>query len=112
MPARSHRTVLCALLAALAVLYLAWFAGDEHFLAALLVFVLPIALMLAAVTAGGAKAPFWAAVLGLLLFCHGVMTAWSEPGQRGFALATTALSVALVFAATWPGVRARFARGR
>lgn len=107
-----HRTTLVALLAALAVLYLAWFAGDRHFLAALLMFVLPIALLLAAVTAGSARAAFWAGVLGLLLFCHAVMIAWAEPAQRAFALAATALSVGLVFTASWPGLRARFARRR
>ena len=112
MPDRTTRRLLCAVLAALALLYLAWFAGDRNFLAAMLVFVLPLVLLLAGVAAGRARAAFWAGVLGLLLFCHAVMTAWSEPGQRGFALAATALSVALVFASSWPGLRARFGRRR
>ena len=114
MPAtrRSTRLALCAVLAALAALYLAWFAGDRHFVAALLVFVLPVVLLLAGVALGRPKAPFWAGVLGLLLFCHAVMIAWSEPSQRGFALAATALSVVLVFASSWPGLRARFGRRR
>ncbi len=109
---RPTRRLLCAVLAALALLYLAWFAGSRHFMAALLVFVLPLALLFVGVARGSAKAAFWAGVLGLLLFCHAVMTAWSEPGQRGFALAATALSVGLVFASSWPGLRARFGRRR
>ncbi len=112
MPATPHpsRPALCVVLAAVAALYLAWFAGDRHFVAALLVFVLPVVLLLAGVALGRAKAPFWAGVLSLLLFCHAVMIAWSEPSQRGFALAATVLSVALVFASSWPGLRARFGR--
>ncbi|MDH5833172.1 DUF2069 domain-containing protein [Luteimonas kalidii] len=109
---RRRRPGLAAVLAALAALYAAWFAGDRHMLAALLVFVLPLLLLLAGVLAGSGRAAFWAGVLGLLLFCHAVMTAWSEPGERGFALAATALSVLLVFASSWPGLRARFGRRR
>jgi len=103
-----HRTTLVALLAALAVLYLAWFAGDRHFLAALLVFVLPIALLLAAVTAGSARAAFWAGVLGLFWFSHGVMIAWSHPAQAGWAWAEIVLSLVIIVAGSWPGLRARF----
>lgn len=109
---RSTRHLLSAVLAAQVVLYLAWFSDDRHFLAALLVFVLPLALLLVGVAMGRTRAAFWAGVLGLLLFCHAVMTAWSEPGQRTLALAATALSVALVFASSWPGLRARFGRRR
>ena len=101
-----------AVLAALAALYLAWFLGDRHFVAAMIVFVLPLALLLAGTLLGSARAAFWAGVMGLLLFCHGVMTAWSEPGGRPFALAATLLSVLLVVATSWPGLRARFARKR
>ncbi|TYT23160.1 DUF2069 domain-containing protein [Luteimonas viscosa] len=109
---RPPRLLLSATLAALAALYLAWFHGDPHFVAAMMVFVLPLVLLLGGALLGSPKAAFWAGVLGLLLFCHGVMTAWSEPGQRPFALAATALSVLLVFASSWPGLRARFGRRR
>jgi len=108
--ARPPRLVLSALLLALAALYLWWFRGSAHFIAALIVFVLPVALLLPGALAGSARAAFWAGVLGLLLFCHGVMIAWSEPAERMPALAATALSVALVFASSWPGLRARFGR--
>ncbi|MCW5580134.1 MAG: DUF2069 domain-containing protein [Luteimonas sp.] len=107
--ARPPRLVLSALLLALAALYLWWFRGSAHFIAALIVFVLPVALLPGAL-AGSARAAFWAGVLGLLLFCHGVMIAWSEPAERMPALAATALSVALVFASSWPGLRTRFGR--
>ena len=47
-------------------------------------------------------------VLGLLLFCHAVMTAWADPTQRWFAIGGIALSVLAVFASSWDGLRARF----
>ena len=109
---RPPRLVLSLALLALAALYLWWFRGSPHFVAALIVFVLPLALLLPGTLIGSARAAFWAGVLGLLLFCHGVMIAWSEPGERAQALLATALSVVVVFASSWPGLRARFGRGR
>jgi uncharacterized membrane protein len=110
--ARPRYRLVPATLLALAALYAAWFADSAHLVAALLVFVLPQLLLLAGALLGSAKAVFWAGVLGLFLFSHAVMIAWSEPDERGYALAATALSVLLVFASSWPGLRARFARTR
>jgi uncharacterized membrane protein len=109
---RPPRRMLSAVLLAQAALYTAWFAGDRNVLAAMLVFVLPLVLLLIGALAGSARAAFWAGVLGLFLFCHGVMTAWADPSQRGLAIAATALSVLAVFASSWNGLRARFARPR
>lgn len=50
------------------------------------------------------------AIAALLYFCHGVMTAMSEPAVRGLGLAEIALSVLVVVAASWNGMRARFTR--
>ncbi len=108
---RPHLPLSAVLLAQVA-LYVAWFLGDRHVVAAMLVFVLPLVLLLAGTLAGSAKAAFWAGVLGLFLFCHAVMIAWSEPGERPFALAAIALSVLAVFASSWDGLRARFGRKR
>ena len=55
-------------------------------------------------------AGFWASVLALAWFCHGVMIAWSSPDERVLALLETALAVVIVFAASWPGLHARFGR--
>lgn len=111
-PARQPRRALAAVLLAQAALYAAWFASDRNVLAAMLVFVLPLLLLLVGALAGSARAAFWAGVLGLFLFCHGVMTAWAEPSQRGLAMAATVLSVLAVFASSWSGLRARFGRRR
>ncbi|PRH81562.1 DUF2069 domain-containing protein [Arenimonas caeni] len=58
------------------------------------------------------RAGFWGALAALLYFCHGVMLAWSEPEVRGLALAEAALASVLVVAASWDGMRARFAARR
>ncbi len=110
-PRRPDLTLATAL-AALAGLYLWWFHDSPHLVAALLVFVLPALLLLVGVLRGSARAAFWAGVLALLWFCHGVMLAWSEPAQRLPATLELVLSVAVVFASSWPGLRARFGKRR
>lgn len=50
------------------------------------------------------------ALAALLYFCHGVMVAMSAPQQRTLALVEIALSVVVVVAASWNGLRSRFAR--
>lgn len=58
------------------------------------------------------SATFWAGVLALLTFSHGVMEAWASPPARLPALAEVLLSVAIVLSASWDGLRARALRGR
>jgi uncharacterized membrane protein len=50
------------------------------------------------------------AIAALWYFCHGVMTAMSEPSVRSLALVEVALSVLVVVAASWNGLSSRFAR--
>ena len=50
------------------------------------------------------------ALAALLYFCHGVMVAMGVPPLRTLALAEIALSVLVVVAASWNGLRSRFAR--
>ncbi|MGH8032659.1 MAG: DUF2069 domain-containing protein [Luteimonas sp.] len=108
MAVRGSRVVLAVALFALSLLYSLWFHDDRHRVATLLVFTLPPLLMLVAVLRGGARAAFWAGVLSLLWFCHGVMIAWDRPGDRGYALAEIALALTVICAASLPGLRARF----
>ena len=102
--------VLVAALLALGVLFVAWFAGDPRPGVALAVFALPPVLLAAARWRGHRRAAFWAGVLALAWFSHGVMAAWTRPAERGFALAEIALALAVVVASSWPGLRARFGR--
>ncbi|TKS54635.1 DUF2069 domain-containing protein [Luteimonas yindakuii] len=104
--------VLAMALAALAAVYGAWLAQGEHLVAALFVLVLPPLLLAVFVLAGSARARFWSGVFGLFWFSHAVMEAWSTPAARGPALALLALSLLVIGSASWPGLRARFARGR
>ncbi len=107
------RIVLAMALFALAALYALWFHDDRHRLAAMLVFALPPLLALAGVLRGGAiaaKATFWAGVLGLFWFSHGVMVAWSDATDAGWGWGEIGLSLAIIGAGSWPGLRARFGR--
>ncbi len=104
----SARIVLACALLALAALYAAWFFHDGA--AALAVFALPPLLLAALLRVLPRAAGFWAGVLALLWFSHGVMAAWSRPPERGFALAGIGLALAVIFAANFRALRARFGR--
>jgi uncharacterized membrane protein len=79
---------------------------------ALAVFALPPLLLALMLPRHGARAGFCAGVLALLWFSHGVMVAWTRPPDRWPALAEVALALVVVFAASIPGLRARFAKKR
>jgi len=104
------RRPLAVFLLGLAMLYLLWFARDQHAIAALLVFVLPPLLLAIAAWRGWPRAGFFAGVAALLWFSHGVMVAWADPGQRGFALGAITLSLGIVYASSIDGIRARFGK--
>lgn len=106
----TSRTVLAASLALLALLYLLWHRDDPHFTAALIVFVLPPLVLLAGVLRSAASAPLWSGIAALFWFSHGVMYAWSHPELGLYPWAGIALSLAVVFSASLPGIRARFGR--
>lgn len=105
----SARRLLLAALLALAGVYVGWFGPRGEWVAAA-VFAAPVLACAGAVAVGRRTAGFWSGVLALLWFSHGVMVAWTRPGERGFALAATGLAVAIVLAASVPGLRARFGR--
>ena len=107
----SKRLLAIALLA-LAVLFGLWAARGAHLLASLLVLVLPPLLLALAAWRGWPRAGFVAGVFALLWFSHGVMVAWAEPGQRAFALVEIALALAVVYASSIDGIRARLGNKR
>lgn len=106
------RAVLIVALLALAAVYAFWFAHDPHPLAAWLVFALPPALCAGAALLRRRTAGFWSGVLALAWFSHAVMVAWTRPAERAFASAAIVLSLVVIFAASLPGLRARFAKKR
>jgi uncharacterized membrane protein len=107
--APSARVLVVALLA-LSGLYAAWFGRQTDPWAELLVFALPPLLLAIGRWRGRRTAGFWASVLGLFWFSHGVMVAWSRPVEAGYAWGGIVLSLVVIFAASWPGLRERFGK--
>ncbi len=99
-------TWLMIALLALAALHAAWFAREGSTVG-LVVFALPPLLLAALLRWRAGAARFWSGVLALAWFSHGVMLAWSEPAQRGFALAEAALALVVIFAANGDALGAR-----
>ena len=106
---KAKRLLILALLG-LAVLFGLWAGRGEHALAAVLLLVLPPLLLAVAAWRGWPRAGFAAGVFALLWFSHGVMLAWSEPAERGFALIEIALALVVVYASSIDGIRARFGK--
>ena len=104
----AHRILMLSLLA-LALVYAAWFAREGDWVA-LAIFAAPPLLLALRLPRGGARIALLAGMLALLWFSHAVMVAWTRPPERGFALLALLLSLAIVFAASIPGLRARFSR--
>jgi len=103
------RQVVRAALFLLVALYAAWFGllGEWFALAA---FALPALLLSLWLPRAPILAGFWAGLLALGWFAHGIMVAWSRPPERWPAIAEVALALAVVLAASVPGMRARFSR--
>jgi uncharacterized membrane protein len=73
----------------------------------------PLALLALGLVLDRRSARFWSGVAALFYFCHGLAEAWAVPSSRVEGLAEALLSVALVLASSWDGLRARFgARSR
>lgn len=104
---KKAHTVLLASLLALIALYVVWFHSKP---VALFVFAGPVCFLALGVALRRRTAGFWSALFALLWFSHGVMVAWTRANERGFALMEVVLSVAVVFAASLPGMQARFAK--
>ena len=106
------RRVLVASLLALAALYVIWFGQRSEWVAVAIFGAPPLAFALSLLRHGGARTAFWAGVIALLWFSHGVMVAFTRPPERLHALAAVTLSLLIVFSASLPGLRARFSRSR
>ncbi len=109
---RRDRAALVLTLAALSALFLAWFRHEAQIVAAYAFFALPPLLLAVFAALGNRHARFWAGVLALLWFSHGVMIAWSEPAQRGYGIAETLLAIGIVFASSAGGLRERARKRR
>ena len=72
-------------------------------------YALPMLPAMVLLLCGHRRAAYWGAVAALLYFSHGVMEAWADPIARPLALAESALSIWLIVASSWEGLRARVA---
>lgn len=108
----ASRVVPACALVAIAGLYGWWFRDDAQRVAAWLVLVSPPLLLAPGVLLGARVPRFWAGVLALLWFCHGVMEAWSEVATRAQAWGLIVLSLVVVFSVSWPALASRFDRRR
>ena len=104
------RRVLITALIALTGLYLLWFGTLPSPWAALLVFAGPSAALAMAALRGWRAAGFWAGVCALGWFSHGVMVAWTRAPERLFASGEILLALVVIFAASIPGMKARFSK--
>jgi uncharacterized membrane protein len=104
------RSLLCVALLALVALYAAWFGRDAQWVAVAVFALPPLWLAIALLRGAGARTGFWAGVLALLWFSHGIMVAWTRPPERMYALGEVALALAIVLAASLSGLRARFSK--
>lgn len=110
MSPRAQKWTLATVLLALAAVFAVWFAHDRHWLASQLVFTAPPLLMALGVVTGRGKAMFWAGVLALFWFSHGVMSAWSHPETAHFAWLELLLALAVIGISSAPGLRRRFSK--
>ena len=97
---------------ALAAVLIAWHgfidpaAGDARWWV-LGLFLAPLAPSLFGLVARKRSAIFWGGVAALFYFCHAVAEAWSTPSARAFAVIELALSLLIIVAGSWDGMRAR-----
>ena len=103
---------LALALLALAATYSIWFWNDRHAVAALMIFALPPLLLGVVAWRGWTRAGLTAGLIALLWFSHGVMVAWTRPPERAFAFAEILLTLAIIYLASMPGLRARFSKPR
>ena len=110
MKTRARDLILVLAMLLLAGLYGWWFRDDRHLIAVALVFIAPPVLLVIGILARRAAARFWAGVLALFWFSHGVMSAWTHRETAAHAWAEIALALLIVALVSVPGMRARFAR--
>lgn len=111
LPRRYAALGILALLA-LQWLWHGWLLPPERvqpWLVALL-FSLPILPAAILVALAHRQAGYWGGIAALLYFCHGISESWTVPGAWPLGLAEAALSIWVIVAGSWEGMRARLGK--
>jgi uncharacterized membrane protein len=87
-----------------------WVTGGPHVVALAIVSSLLLLPPAIAFALRRPRAPLWAGIVALFYFCHGVADARVSTGVWPWL--EMALSLAIVFAAGWPGIAAKLAKRR
>ena len=109
---RRYATLGILALLALQWLWHGWLLPPERatpWLVSLL-FSLPILPAAVLVALRHRQAGYWGGVAALLYFCHGVSESWATAGAWPLGLTEAALSVWVIVAGSWDGMRARLAK--
>jgi len=75
-----------------------------------LLFSLPLLPSVVLLVRGRPSAQFWGGVAALFYFCHGIAEAWTIAQARPLALAEVAVSIWIIVAGSWDGMKARFSK--
>jgi uncharacterized membrane protein len=75
-----------------------------------LLFCLPLLPSLLLLLRGKPSAWFWGGVAALFYFCHGITEAWTIEQARTLAVLEIVLSVWIIVAGSWDGMKARFSK--
>lgn len=75
-----------------------------------LLFSLPLVPSLLLLLRHKPSAQFWGGVAALFYFCHGITESWTVAQARPLALGEVALSVWIIVAGSWDGMKARFSK--
>ncbi|MCK7594327.1 DUF2069 domain-containing protein [Pseudomarimonas salicorniae] len=107
--ARSAAIALFFLLCLLQPVWYLWLAPPASLPAwlALSLALIPLAPVMVLLALGRPSALFWAGVVSLLYFCHGVMEGWTVPATRGLGLFEASIAFALVCAVGADGLHRR-----
>jgi len=79
---------------------------------AALLFSLPLLLPAIGFLLRRPRAALWAGTLALFYFCHGIAELRASPEQAAWATTEIVLSLAMVLAASWPGLVAKLRKRR
>ncbi|HMB55738.1 MAG TPA: DUF2069 domain-containing protein [Arenimonas sp.] len=112
----SRRYAALGIVALLALQWLwhAWLLPPERVDARVVAFLFSLPILPAAilVVLRHRQAGYWGGIAALLYFCHGISETWAQPSSWPLALTETGLSLWIILAANWSGLRAKLGKSK